>query len=52
MLGASTQLFAEPATAHRGFGIDPFDAATASRYADFIVDVVVSSIWNHHLPRS
>lgn len=52
LIGAATQAFAEPATARRGFAIEPFDQATASRYADFIVDVVLSGIWDHHLPRS
>ena len=52
LIGAATQLFAEPATARRGFAIEPFDETTADRYADFIVDVVLSGIWNHHLPRS
>lgn len=45
MLGAATQLFAEPATARRGFRLEPFDAKTAGKYADFIVDVVLASIW-------
>lgn len=52
MIGAATQLFAEPATARRGFSIEPFDETTADRYAEFIVDVVLSGLWNHHLPRS
>lgn len=52
MIGSATQLFAEPATARRGFSIEPFDQATADRYADFIVDVVLSGIWTHHLPSS
>lgn len=52
LIGAATQPFAEPATARRGFSIEPFDQATADRYADFIVDVVLSGIWDHHLPRS
>jgi AcrR family transcriptional regulator len=45
LIGAGTQLFAEPATARRGFSLEPADEATASRYADFIVDVVLSGMW-------
>jgi TetR/AcrR family transcriptional regulator len=45
MLGASTQIFAEPAAARRGFGLEPFDPKTARRYADFIIDVVLAGIW-------
>ncbi len=44
LIGAATQLFAEPATARRGFSLEP-DDATAARYADFIVDVVLSGMW-------
>jgi AcrR family transcriptional regulator len=45
LLGASTQLFAEPETARRAFSIDPFDDTTATRYADFIVDAVLAGLW-------
>jgi AcrR family transcriptional regulator len=45
LIGAGTQVFAEPETARRAFDIEPTDAATAERYADFIVDVVLAGLW-------
>jgi AcrR family transcriptional regulator len=52
LIGAGTQLFAEPETARRAFDLEPLDEATAKRYADFIVDAVLAGMWTHHLPRS
>lgn len=45
LIGAGTQLFAEPTTARRAFGLDPFDPRVANAYADFIIDVMLAGIW-------
>jgi AcrR family transcriptional regulator len=45
LIGAGTQLFAEPETARRAFDIEPTHTATAERYADFIIDVVLAGLW-------
>lgn len=44
-IGLCTQLFAEPATAKRAFGIDPRAPQTAEAYADFVVNVFFDALW-------
>ena len=44
-VGLCTQLFAEPATAKRAFGIDARSAKTAAAYADFVVAVFFDALW-------
>ena len=44
-IGLCTQLFAEPATAKRAFGIDARSPKTAAAYADFVVGVFFDALW-------
>ena len=44
-IGLCTQLFAEPATAKRAFGIDARAPKTAKAYADFVVGVFFDALW-------
>jgi len=44
-IGLCTQLFSEPATAKRAFGLDPRAPKTAAAYADFVVGVFFDALW-------
>ncbi len=45
LIGASMQLFAQPETAKRAFGLDTSDPRVAKDYADFIVGVMFEGLW-------
>ena len=44
-VGLCTQLFAEPGTAKRAFGIDTRAPKTATAYADFVVGMFFDALW-------
>ncbi|MFT3695886.1 MAG: TetR/AcrR family transcriptional regulator [Kofleriaceae bacterium] len=45
VMGAGMQLFTEPVTARRAFGIDTRAPDVAHAYADFVIDVMLGSVW-------
>lgn len=44
VIGAATQLFAEPETARRAFGLEPTDAGVIERYADFVAELLTRGL--------
>lgn len=44
VVGAATQLFAEPETAKRAFGLDARDEKVVERYAEFTVDMLMRAL--------
>ena len=44
VIGAATQLFAEPETAKRAFGLDARDPKVVNRYAEFVVEMIMRAL--------
>jgi TetR/AcrR family transcriptional regulator len=44
VVGAATQLFAEPETAKRAFGLDARDPKLVDRYAEYVVNLVMRAL--------
>lgn len=44
VIGAATQLFAEPQTAKRAFGLDARDAGVVEGYAEYVVELVMRAL--------
>lgn len=50
IMGACTQLFAQPEAARHAFGLDVKDERTISQYADFVVEQVLHGLLAEPLP--